>query len=70
MKFNVFGRQVVLSRNEAAWTVWYLGPEGKRRPAPDLVVPASVTDSDMAVYLGDICHEWAREQHPGVRRLD
>jgi hypothetical protein len=47
-----------------------MGPEGKRRPAPELVIPEHITKSDMALYLGDLCHEWATEQHPDVRRLD
>jgi len=67
--YDVFGRQVLISRTENGWTAWYLGPEGKKRPAPDLVVPKSMPESEMPLYLGDLCHEWATERHPDVKRL-
>lgn len=70
IKFNVYGRQVLISQKGHGWTAWYVGPEGKKRPAPDITVPASIPESGMTLYLGDLCHEWATEQHPDVRRLD
>lgn len=70
LRFDVFGRQLVISRKEHGWAAWYLGPEGKKRPAPDIVIPPNTAESDMTLYLGDLCHEWATEQHPDVKRLD
>lgn len=70
LRFDVFGRQLLVSRTALGWTCWYLGPEGKKRPAPDLVIPANITDMEMILYLGDLCHEWATERHPDVKRLD
>ncbi len=70
LKFDVFGRQVLVVASENGWTAFYLGAEGKRRPASDIVVPSDISESDIAQYLGDLCHEWATEQHPNVKRLD
>ena len=28
------------------------------------------SESEMQQYLGDLCHEWATERHPSVKRLD
>jgi len=69
MRFDVFGRQVVVERREGAWAVFYPGAEGKRRRADDLVIPASVREEDLARYLEDLCHEWATEESPSVRRI-
>ncbi len=69
MKFDVFGRPVLVVKAEAGWSVFYLGPEGKSRPAHDIVVPEFVTEAEIERYLADVCHEWATERHPDVRRL-
>jgi hypothetical protein len=39
LKFNVFGRRVLVVSSEDGWQAFYLGTEGKRRPAIDIVVP-------------------------------
>ncbi len=70
LKFNVFGRQVLVTESNDGWTTYYLGAEGKRRPATDIVVPPDIPESDIEQYLGDLCHEWATEQHPNAKRLD
>ena len=70
IRFDVFGRQVLVSRINDGWTAWYVGSEGKRRPAPDITVPANIAEAEMTLYLGDLCHEWATERHPDVKRLD
>jgi hypothetical protein len=69
MKFDVFGRLVLAVKDEAGWSVFYLGPEGKSRPTHNIVVPESVAEAEMERYLADLCHEWATERHPDVRRL-
>jgi hypothetical protein len=69
IKFDVFGRPVLVVKAEGSWSVFYLGPEGKRRPAHDIVVPESVTEAEIERYLADVRHEWATERHPDVRRL-
>jgi hypothetical protein len=70
LKFNVFGRQVLVTESKNGWTAFYLGAEGKRRPATDIVVPSGIRESEIEQYLDDLCHEWATKRHPNVRRLD
>jgi hypothetical protein len=69
LKFNVFGRRVLVVSSEDGWQAFYLG-EGKRRPATDIVVPSDLEADGIEQYLDDLCHEWATEHHPKVERLD
>lgn len=69
LKFNVFGRRVLVVSSEDGWQAFYLG-EGKRRPAIDIVVPSDLEADDIEQYLDDLCHEWATEHHPNVERLE
>lgn len=68
LRFDVFGRDLLLVRSESGWDAFFPGPDGKRRRAREIIVPASVTESELEQYLGDLCHEWATEQHPVVKR--
>lgn len=70
LKFDVFGRDVLIVRKDGGWKAYYLGSEGKRRPATDIIVPANITESGMAQYLDDLCHEWANDQNNTVKKLD
>ena len=65
---DVFGRLVLAVQSDQGWSVFYLSNDGKRRPANDIVVPASVTGSELETYLADLCHEWATDKNPKVRR--
>lgn len=67
--FHVFGRTVQVVASEHGWSAFYLGSEGKRRPARDIVVPADILEANMEQYLGDLCHEWASARYPEVKRL-
>ena len=69
LRFDVFGTQVLVSRLEDHWMTFYIGAEGKRRLASDIVVPADMPESEIEQYLGDLCHEWATDQHPSVKRI-
>jgi len=69
-RFDVYGRQVLVIREEDHWAAYYVGTDGKRRSATDIVIPASVAEADLAVYLADLFHECATEERPDVRRLD
>ena len=69
MRFDVFGRAVAIERAGDRWSVYYLGTEGKRRPARDIVVPSDRPASEIERCLADLCHEWATRRHPSVRRL-
>ena len=57
-------------KNEDGWQVFYLGSEGKRRAARDIVVPANVEESKLTQYLDDLCHEWATDRNKCVIRID
>ena len=70
MIFEGFGRQVLITRSGGRWTAYYVGSEGKRRPAADIVIPPNVGETEMEQFLDDLCHEWATERNPRVRRLD
>lgn len=70
LKFDVFGKQVVVTDSKNGWATFYIGAEGKRRPATDIVVPRDMPESDIEQYLDDLCHEWATEAHRSVKRLD
>ena len=61
LRFDVFGRQVLISASGKGWLTFYLGAEGKRRAAPDIVVPSEISESEIAQYLDGLCHEWATE---------
>ena len=70
LRFNVFGRQVLVSKINGRWATFYLGEEGKRRSAIDIVVPPEIPESEIEQYLDDLCHEWATKEYPSVQRLD
>lgn len=68
-KFDLYGRTIIATRNESGWNMFYAGAEGKRRPAPDIIVPSEVAESELEQYLADLCHEWATDQNPSVKQL-
>lgn len=69
LKFDVFGRHVLVMRVDGGWKAFYPGAEGKRRLATDIVIPSDVADEDLGRYLADLCHESATSLHPDVRQL-
>jgi hypothetical protein len=70
LKFDVFGRDVLIIETGGRWEAFYLGSEGKRRPAKDIVVPADIEESKLIQYLDDLCHEWATDRNNSVKRVD
>ena len=70
LKFDVFGRDVLIVKTESGWQAIYSGSEGKRRPARDIIVPSNIVESEMVKYLDDLCHEWATDQNNSVYRVD
>lgn len=69
IKFNVFGKEVLAVKENEKWVLFYLGPDGKRRPATDLIVPSFLNESEIGNFLNDLCHEWATDRHPEVYRV-
>lgn len=67
-KFNVFGKLVAVSGVTGAWQAFYLGNEGKRRPA-DFIVPADLQADEIREYLSDLFHENATPRHSVVEQL-
>jgi len=70
LKFEVFGRDVLIVETGGGWQAFYLGNEGKRRLARDITVPPNIEESKMAQYLDDLCHEWATDRNNSVKRVD
>ena len=71
MKLNVFGRDVEISKDsKGAWVAYYLGNEGKKRLAQDIIIPKQLAESELIEYVADLCHEWASEKYPNVTRVD
>jgi len=70
LRFDVFGRDVLVEKHERGWRVFYRGSEGKRRPATDIVIPPNIEESKLAQYLDDLCHEWATDRNRTVKRVD
>lgn len=69
IRFRVFGRLVAVTGAKGSRRAFYLGPEGKRRPA-DFIVPKDIGDDGLAEYLGDLFHEDATPRYDSVERLD
>ena len=69
MVFDVFGRRVIVHRENERWAAYYAGADGKRRAAKDIVIPSDLRESEVERYLADLCHEWATAIQPDVRRI-
>jgi hypothetical protein len=60
MRFNIYGRfQVEVRRENDSWAV-YRSEAGKRTLLNDVVVPPNLTSDELATYLDDIFHEFAK----------
>jgi len=59
MRFNIYGRfQLEVRREQESWVAYRL-THGKRVLEDELVIPADMEVSELAVYLDDIFHELA-----------
>jgi len=67
-RFKVFRKLVAIGGAPGAWQAFYLGADGKRRPA-DFIVPGDVAEDALADYLADLFHEDATPGHDSVQRL-
>lgn len=69
LRFDVFGRLIIeIERAGDKWRSYIKDSGGKRRDGP--FVPRAVTEADLAGYLADLYHEFARPDRPDVHRLD
>jgi hypothetical protein len=69
LKLDVFGRSVLVERCAEGWKAFYLGSDGKRRRAEDLIIPSTILEEELETYLADLCHEWATARNPSVVRV-
>ena len=70
MRFNVYGKIIEVLKRQNKYQAYYLGQEGKKRFAHDIVIPADMHESGITGYLADLCHEWATPQNNSVRLID
>ena len=68
IKFDVFGRVVVVEASPSGWKAFFAGTDGKRRPA-DFPIPEHLSAADIAGYLDDLFHENATAEKPVVTVL-
>jgi hypothetical protein len=68
LKFDVFGRALVVERAGQNWVV-YSSAEGRRSLEPEVVIPQAVSESELAQYLTDLFHVLATPDRPCVRRI-
>ena len=60
MKFDVYGRfRIEVVRKEDRWVAYRLEP-GKRIKLPELALPSSLKEAEIAEFLDDLYHEMAR----------
>jgi hypothetical protein len=60
MKFNIYGRfQVDVRLENDSWAV-YRSELGKRTLLNDVEIPRNLAVDDLATYLDDVFHEYAR----------
>ena len=70
IKFDVYGKRISIIPTGTGWDISYTGDQGKSRPASDIFIPDFIAESEIEQYLSDLCHEWATDKHPVVRRID
>jgi hypothetical protein len=68
INFNVFGMLIGVTGSVGQWDAFYLGNEGKRRPA-DFIVPNELTEEELCVYLADLFHERATPKNSEAKRI-
>jgi len=69
LKLDVFGRRIEVLRQNNQWCVYYLGNDGKKRKAHDIVLPTNLDEADVVATIADLCHEWATPAHCEVKVL-
>lgn len=70
IKFNVFGKKMVIERKGDSWLLFNDADVGIRSRIYDAVIPSGLSEAELTGYLADIYHEHAREDAPKVVRLN
>lgn len=68
LKFNIFGSFIAVRGSPGAWSAFYFGAEGKRRPA-DFIVPGNLAEEELCEYLADLFHEDATPRNHSATQL-
>ena len=69
MKMSVFGKIIEVNRTKEHWSVFYVGAEGKKRLAHDIIIPPELQEDELLEYVADLCHEWETKTNNKVERL-
>jgi hypothetical protein len=67
-RFIIYGKLIAVTETPDGWRTFFLGAEGKRRPA-EIVVPAFVAEDELLQYLADLFHESATPSNGEPKRL-
>jgi hypothetical protein len=65
LRFDVYGREVVVESTVEGWNVLLVGGDGKSRPA-GFPIPADLSAGEILGYLDDLFHESATADNPEV----
>lgn len=68
LRFDVYGRELVVESTAQGWNALLVGGDGKSRPA-DFPIPAELSADEILGYLDDLFHESATADNPKVRRF-
>lgn len=58
-----------VERKDNEWLLFNVAVSGIRCRCYDVVIPSELKHNELAVYLDDIFHEQACDNHPSVRVL-
>ncbi|KGT91897.1 hypothetical protein NG99_15115 [Erwinia typographi] len=68
--YDVFGRHIGVRREQNRWLVFRVDlSEQKFSRLYDVAIPDDMNQDDIPLWLGDIFHEAATEQHPDVKQI-
>lgn len=70
MKLNVYGKRIEVIKTTNNWEVYYLGMEGKKRTAYDIVIPSDIQENEIIKYLEDLLHEWAKPSNSKIVEIE
>lgn len=70
MKLKVYGRRMDVERIHDEWIAFYVGLEGKRRKATDLIIPAHFEEDEVVSWVADLLHELATEENTSVEIIE
>ena len=68
LRFDVFGREVIVRSTAEGWQAVFPGGDGKSRLA-GFPIPADLNEDEIIGYLDDLFHESASADYPRVRRV-